>query len=121
MEKADCASYRQFLNQHVDFPMILGFDNHAYCNYIMERRGLTRPVCKPTNTFIHAPTSEVQAICRGCNQNNECDSNAAYPLTTCRVRSPPRPPRCIYRGIPQTRRIRVACVGGLPMRFIRVL
>ncbi|XP_050774015.1 ribonuclease-like [Gopherus flavomarginatus] len=118
------ASYRQFLNQHVDFPMIVGFDNHAYCNYIMERRGLTRPVCKPTNTFIHAPTSQVQAICRGagrCHGRNFCDSNSSFFLTICRVAPGSRPGRCVYRGRVQTRKIRVACKQRLPVRFVRIL
>ncbi|XP_050774014.1 ribonuclease-like [Gopherus flavomarginatus] len=118
------ASYRQFLNRHVDFPKSGGGNNRLYCNRIMQRRGLTHPVCKPTNTFIHAPTSQVQAICRGagrCHGRNFCDSNSSFHLTTCRVAPGSRPGRCVYRGRVQTRRIRVACNQRLPVHFSRIL
>ncbi|CAM5096108.1 unnamed protein product [Natator depressus] len=57
------ATYRQFLTRQVDFPKTSASNDWLYCNCIMRRQGLTRPVCKPTNTFIHAPAGQVQAIC----------------------------------------------------------
>nr|XP_032620446.1 ribonuclease-like [Chelonoidis abingdonii] len=117
-------SYQKFVSEHVDFPKTRPPRGQTYCNYMMWRLSQKILMCKLTHTFIHAPISRLRAICTTggrCNRNNVCDSNAAYPLTTCRLRNPPRPPRCIYRGIRRTRRIRVACVRGLPVRFIRVL
>uniref|UniRef100_A0A8C0H6E4 Ribonuclease A-domain domain-containing protein n=1 Tax=Chelonoidis abingdonii TaxID=106734 RepID=A0A8C0H6E4_CHEAB len=118
------ASYWQFLKEHVDSYKIQGFDGNTYCDYIMERRGLTRPVCKATNTFIHAFTSEIQAICRGagrCHGRNICDSNSSFFITTCWVAPGSRLGRCVYRGRSHTRRIRVACNQRLPVRFVRIL
>ncbi|XP_065421637.1 ribonuclease-like isoform X2 [Chrysemys picta bellii] len=117
-------SYRKFVSEHVDFPKTRPPSGQSYCDHMMRRLSQKIHMCKLTHTYIHAPASQLRAICTTggrCNQYNECDSNAAYPLTTCQVRSPPRPPSCVYRGIPQTRRIRVACNRGLPVRFIRVL
>ncbi|TFJ97002.1 protein furry-like protein [Platysternon megacephalum] len=118
-------SYQKFVSEHVDFPKTRPPSGQSYCDHMMRRLSQNTGVCKLTHTFIHAPTSQLRAICTSgggrCNQYNGCDSIAAYPLTTCLVRSPPRPPSCVYRGIPQTRRIRVACNRGLPVRFLRVL
>ncbi|XP_067400716.1 ribonuclease-like [Emydura macquarii macquarii] len=117
-------SYRQFLTRHVDNPKTGAPNGRIYCNTLMQRRGLTRPVCKLTNTFVHAPAHQLQAICRGagrCHGRNLCDSNAAFRLTICRVMPGSRPGRCNYRARVQTRRIRVACRQRLPVHFDRVL
>ncbi|XP_044842430.1 ribonuclease-like [Mauremys mutica] len=117
-------SYPKFVSEHIDFPKTRPPTGLTYCNYMMRRLNQKLGMCKLIHTFIHAPTRRIQTICTTggrCNQNNECDSNAPYHLTTCRVRSPPRPPNCIYTGKSKTRRIRVACNQGLPVRFIRVL
>ncbi|KAH1182143.1 ribonuclease-like [Mauremys mutica] len=115
------ANYRQFLNRHVDFPK--SGNDRLYCNRIMQRRGLTRPVCKPTNTFIHAPANQVQAICTyaGRCHGRNCDSNASFSLTICRVRPGSRPGRCVYRASTRNRRIRVGCRQRLPVHFDRIL
>uniref|UniRef100_A0A8C8S0E3 Ribonuclease A-domain domain-containing protein n=1 Tax=Pelusios castaneus TaxID=367368 RepID=A0A8C8S0E3_9SAUR len=118
------ARYRQFLTRHVDFPKTSTTNDRIYCNLLMQRRGMTRPICKPTNTFIHTPADQVQAICRHagrCHRQNLCDSNAAFRLTTCRVAPGSHPGRCFYRGRVQTRQIRVACNRLLPIHFDRVL
>ncbi|XP_039355101.1 ribonuclease-like [Mauremys reevesii] len=117
-------SYPKFVSEHIDFPKTRPPTGLTYCNYMMWLLSRKLGMCKLIHTFIHAPTSQIRAICTTggkCNQNNECDSNTAYPLTTCRVRSPPRPPNCIYTGESKTSRIRVVCNQGLPVRFIRVL
>ncbi|XP_075773438.1 ribonuclease-like [Pelodiscus sinensis] len=117
-------SYRNFVTRHIDFPKTGAPNSRTYCNRMMARRGLTRPVCKPTNTFIHAPTGQVQAVCTGagrCHGRNFCDSNAAFSLTICRIAPGSRPGRCSYRGRVLNRRIRVGCRNRLPVHFERVL
>uniref|UniRef100_A0A452HBE1 Ribonuclease A-domain domain-containing protein n=1 Tax=Gopherus agassizii TaxID=38772 RepID=A0A452HBE1_9SAUR len=106
------------------FPQDQTPQGQSYCNVMMRCLWLTRPVCKPTNTFIHAPTSQVQAICRGlgrCHGRNFCDSNSSFFLTICRVAPGSRPGHCVYRGRVQTRKIRVACKQRLPVLFLRIL
>uniref|UniRef100_A0A8C3SPE1 Ribonuclease A-domain domain-containing protein n=1 Tax=Chelydra serpentina TaxID=8475 RepID=A0A8C3SPE1_CHESE len=116
-------SYRKFVREHVDFPKSRPPKGQSYCDHIMRLLSQNMGVCKLTHTFIHAHASRLRTICTNggrCNQYNECDSNAAYPVTTCWLGSPPRPPSCVYRGVPQICRIRVTCNWGLPVRFIRV-
>uniref|UniRef100_A0A8C0GPI6 Ribonuclease A-domain domain-containing protein n=1 Tax=Chelonoidis abingdonii TaxID=106734 RepID=A0A8C0GPI6_CHEAB len=106
-------SFQWFMREHVDFPKTSATNDHLYCNVMIQNMA----ACKLTHTFIHAPASQLRTICtsRGrCNLYNECDSNAAYPVTTCWLNRPPHPRSCVYRGIPQIRRIRVACIWGLP-------
>ncbi|XP_074838821.1 ribonuclease-like [Carettochelys insculpta] len=118
------ASYQDFRRRHVDFPRSGPANGRLYCNLLMRRRGLTRPVCKPTNTFIHAPTHQIRAICTHggrCHGRNFCDSRSSFSLTTCRVAPGSRPGHCIYRARAKTRRVRVACRGRLPVHFERIL
>uniref|UniRef100_A0A8C8RXM6 Ribonuclease A-domain domain-containing protein n=1 Tax=Pelusios castaneus TaxID=367368 RepID=A0A8C8RXM6_9SAUR len=106
------ASYQDFVNKHIDFPKTSIPNGQHYCNILMRRRGLTYPVCKYTNTFIHAPISPVRAVCsnRGrCYGRNLCNSKAAFRLTTCRLSPSSRPGRCRYRARVQIRRIQVRC------------
>uniref|UniRef100_A0A8C4Y6M4 Ribonuclease A-domain domain-containing protein n=1 Tax=Gopherus evgoodei TaxID=1825980 RepID=A0A8C4Y6M4_9SAUR len=114
------ASYRQFLTRHVDFPKSGGGNNRLYCNRIMQRRGLTRPVCKPTNTFIHAPTSQIEPVCRDGGEPAEGDlrlSEDPFPLTVCELQGGSDPPDCDYSGSSSTSRIVIACVDGEPVHF----
>uniref|UniRef100_A0A7M4F2S2 Ribonuclease A family member 4 n=1 Tax=Crocodylus porosus TaxID=8502 RepID=A0A7M4F2S2_CROPO len=115
------ASYRQFVSRHVDQPKTNAPNNNAYCNRLMQSRGLT---CKLTNTFIHNPLNEVKAICTHGGtrfRNNLFDSNRSFTLTVCRLVSRGRRRRCAYRGTSQTRRIRVACTNQMPVHFERIL
>ncbi|XP_038226260.1 ribonuclease-like [Dermochelys coriacea] len=120
-------SYQKFVSEHIDFPKTRPPNGQSYCDHIMWHLSQNMGVCKLTHTFIHAPVSWLWAICTSgggrCNQYNECDSITAYPLTMCWVLSPPlpHPPNCIYRGIPQTCRILMACNRGRPVHFIRVM
>uniref|UniRef100_A0A8C8RWJ2 Ribonuclease A-domain domain-containing protein n=1 Tax=Pelusios castaneus TaxID=367368 RepID=A0A8C8RWJ2_9SAUR len=91
-----------------------------YCNLLMPRRNLTANACKPTNTFIHAEHAEVDSICRSggtLSTENYYDSHTAFPLTTCRLAGGAQKPPCNYRGRTSTQRIRVACVGGVPVHY----
>ncbi|XP_067400690.1 ribonuclease-like [Emydura macquarii macquarii] len=118
------ASYQQFLTRHVDFPKTGAPNDLIYCNTLMQRRGLTRPVCKSSNTFVHAPPAQLQAVCHGAGRwytRNLFDSNAAFPLTMCEVLPGSLPGLCNYRATLFTRRIRVACHQRLPVHFDRIL
>ncbi|XP_044841810.1 ribonuclease-like [Mauremys mutica] len=122
------SSCQRFVSEHVDFPKTRPPTDQSYCKAMMRRLSLTHSGCRPSNTFIHAPTRQVGAICSRKGRCvypslNQCDSLTAFRLTTCLlVFSPRRPPRCIYREIPQTRRIRVACnQQQQPVHFLRIL
>uniref|UniRef100_A0A8C8RWK4 Ribonuclease n=1 Tax=Pelusios castaneus TaxID=367368 RepID=A0A8C8RWK4_9SAUR len=113
----------QFLRQHVDNPKTRARDDRTYCNMMMQRRGMATP-CKRTNTFVHAPATQLQAICgpagRGIGRNLH-DSNTHYRLTTCWLAGASTRPPCNYRGGRSIRRIRVACVRGLPVHYDQTL
>ncbi|KAH1182203.1 ribonuclease-like [Mauremys mutica] len=114
------ASYRQFVRQHVNHPKTGAPNDRIYCNLLMQRRGLTRPRCKPTNTFIHAPTSQLRNICgRGGRpvSGNLRDSIRSFSVTTCRVLPGSQPGRCRYRAATGVTRVRVACVRQLPVHL----
>uniref|UniRef100_A0A8C3FQH7 Ribonuclease A-domain domain-containing protein n=1 Tax=Chrysemys picta bellii TaxID=8478 RepID=A0A8C3FQH7_CHRPI len=100
------ASYQQFVNQHVDFPRSRVPNNQNYCDLLMQRRGLTRPACKPINTFIHAPAGQ-----------NLYDSTGTFRVTTCREAPSSRPRRCRYRASVRVTRVRVACNSNLPVHL----
>ncbi|EMP38811.1 Ribonuclease [Chelonia mydas] len=51
------ASNQQFMNQHINFPKSSTPNDQGYCDCMMQRQGLTRPACKASNIFIHAPFS----------------------------------------------------------------
>ncbi|XP_065270078.1 ribonuclease-like [Emys orbicularis] len=94
-------TYQCFGREHVDFPKTSAPNGQSYCDLMMWRLSRNMGVCKLTHTFIHALASHLWAICpsgRRCNQYNECNSIAAYPLTTCRVRSPPPPTELCLQG-----------------------
>ncbi|XP_074825976.1 ribonuclease-like [Natator depressus] len=114
------ASYQQFVRQHVNNPKTSAPSNRLYCNLLMQRRGLTRCQCKPTNTFIHAPTGQLRDI-RGSRRRpvsgNLYDSNRSFSVTTCRVLPGSRPGHCRYRAATGVTRVRVACVQGLPVHL----
>ncbi|XP_075767955.1 ribonuclease-like [Pelodiscus sinensis] len=117
------ASYPQFLRQHVDSPKTRARDDRTYCAVMMPRRGMASP-CKPTNTFVHAPARQLQDVCGPGGRRvarNLHDSNGRFRITTCRRAGGSARPPCRYRGASSTRRIRVACVGGLPVHFDRSL
>ncbi|XP_030395709.1 ribonuclease-like [Gopherus evgoodei] len=117
------ASYPQFVRQHVDYPKTRARNDRSYCNLMMQRRGMARP-CKHTNTFVHAPASQLRDICGRAGRpagRNLRNSNNRYRITICRLASGSTRPPCNYRGGSSTRRIRVACVRGLPVHYDRNL
>uniref|UniRef100_A0A8C4Y7X8 Ribonuclease A-domain domain-containing protein n=1 Tax=Gopherus evgoodei TaxID=1825980 RepID=A0A8C4Y7X8_9SAUR len=125
---ASLTRYEKFLRQHIDYPRTAAPDTRArndrsYCNLMMQRRGMARP-CKHTNTFVHAPASQLRDICGRAGRpagRNLRNSNNRYRITICRLASGSTRPPCNYRGGSSTRRIRVACVRGLPVHYDRNL
>ncbi|XP_059587568.1 ribonuclease [Alligator mississippiensis] len=118
------ASFRQFVNNHVNEPKTAAPNNNAYCNRLMQQRGMTRPRCKLSNTFIHAPINQIRAICTNGGRRfrrNLFDSHMSFSLTVCRLVNRRRGRSCVYTGRSQTRRIRVGCVNQLPVHFERIL
>ncbi|XP_039353199.1 ribonuclease-like [Mauremys reevesii] len=114
------ASYQQFVNQHVDFPRSRVPNNQNYCDLLMQRRGLTRPACKPINTFIHEPAGQLRDICgRGGRhiKRNLYDSKRTFRVTTCREAPGSRPRHCRYRASVRVTRVRVACNSNLPVHL----
>ncbi|XP_005284274.2 ribonuclease-like [Chrysemys picta bellii] len=114
------ANYQQFVRQHIDHPKTRAPNDRLYCNLLMQRRGLTRRRCKPTNTFIHAPAGQLRDICSSGGRpvsRNLYDSNRSFSVTTCRVLPGSRPGRCRYRAATGVTRVRVACVRRLPVHL----
>ncbi|ELV13310.1 angiogenin [Tupaia chinensis] len=109
--------YRAFLTKHYDDKP--QGRNDRYCDVMMQRRGLTRP-CKDTNTFIHANTRKIKAICENPNGNRQQErkeSASAFQITTCEHRGGSSRPPCRYRAKPSYRNIAVVCEDGLPVHF----
>uniref|UniRef100_A0A8C8RXR0 Ribonuclease A-domain domain-containing protein n=1 Tax=Pelusios castaneus TaxID=367368 RepID=A0A8C8RXR0_9SAUR len=114
------ASYQQFVTRHINFPKTSAPNDRRYCDLLMQRRGLTRIFCKHSNSFIHAPASQLRAICRRGGTHvrlNLYDSRKPFPVTTCRVLPGSRPGRCRYRAASGVTRVRVACVRRLPVHL----
>ncbi|KAG6920945.1 ribonuclease-like, partial [Chelydra serpentina] len=114
------ASYPKFVREHVDHPKTGAPNDRVYCNRLMQRRRMTWHLCKPTNTFIHAPKGQLRVICgRGGRPvgGNLYDSNRSFSVTTCRVLPGSRPPNCRYRAATGVTRVRVACVRRLPVHL----
>ncbi|XP_057244812.1 ribonuclease-like isoform X2 [Malurus melanocephalus] len=111
-------SYQAFQQKHVDNPRTR-LPARNYCNTMMARRGMTRPVCKFTNTFVHAPG---MTVARACSRTPDGQGYYTTPnrlsVTICRLSGgSPRPP-CRYR-IAQTVQhyVRVGCRGGRPVHL----
>ncbi|XP_075767934.1 ribonuclease-like isoform X2 [Pelodiscus sinensis] len=119
-QPSEGASYQDFVNRHIDFPKSRVPGNRNYCDILMARRGLTRRSCKPTNTFIHAPSGQLRAVCgRGGRPvfRNLRDSLRRFPVTICREVPGSRPGRCRYRASGRNTRVRVACTQNLPVHL----
>ncbi|XP_060112588.1 ribonuclease-like [Heteronotia binoei] len=113
--------YEKFQRQHVDFPKTSPeLDGRRYCNHIMQSRKMTKDACKPSNTFVHGPPEDVDAICtHGGTHSSEnyYDSNVSFDITSCRISGGSQRPPCSYRARLSSQRIRVACLNGVPVHF----
>ncbi|XP_067392777.1 ribonuclease-like [Emydura macquarii macquarii] len=110
--------FGKFKRQHVadprpDYQNNRYLNNSTYCNDMMQRQSMTSPVCKFTNTFIHVDNvNPVTDVCgsRGTPAHgNLRDSNARFPLTTCKHQGKTQRPPCKYSETTSTQRIRIAC------------
>ncbi|KAG6924138.1 hypothetical protein G0U57_018232, partial [Chelydra serpentina] len=114
-------SYKKFMNQHFDYPKTSDTENKTYCNYMMSKRGMTYDSCKHINTFIHAPESDIKAICHSKgirDTGNIYNSTENFRLTTCQLNTTNSSESCTYMEIEETSKIRVACDNRqLPVHF----
>ncbi|XP_048374353.1 ribonuclease-like [Sphaerodactylus townsendi] len=120
LQSSEGARYRDFARKHIDHPQTQAANANAYCNLMMQRRGMMRRTCKRTNTFIHSSPGSIQHICRGGGTKvprtrDRYDSRRRYRVTLCRSRG--RYPNCNYRGRRQNRRVRVSCVNRMPVHL----
>ncbi|TFJ99622.1 axin-1 [Platysternon megacephalum] len=114
------ASYEKFVRQHVDNPKTIARDDQIYCNLMMQRRGLTRTACKPTNTFIDTPINQLRDICKYAGTpvgDKLYDSHWSFDVTVCRVLPGSYPGNCKYRAAIGNTRIRVGCEDWLPVHL----
>ncbi|XP_066042255.1 ribonuclease CL2-like [Chamaea fasciata] len=110
--------YSRFLRQHVDYSQMSAQLGLRYCNTMMARRQMTNPVCKYTNTFVHAPAADLVAACSQVpNSNGMYSTTYAMSITVCRLRGGNTQPPCNYRGRQARHYVRVACQRGLPVHL----
>ncbi|XP_067414721.1 ribonuclease-like [Emydura macquarii macquarii] len=114
-------SFAVFQRQHVAPPRTDHQSERVYCNRMMQNRGMTSPVCKFTNTFIHDNINTITNVCgRGGTPagGNLRESIAHFPLTICRLPGGSQTPPCNYNGCTSYRPIRIGCdQAGLPVHF----
>uniref|UniRef100_A0A8C3S9K0 Ribonuclease A-domain domain-containing protein n=1 Tax=Chelydra serpentina TaxID=8475 RepID=A0A8C3S9K0_CHESE len=114
-------SYSHFLSQHIEFPKSSASSDQNYCKLMMQHRDLTHPFCITSNTFIQAPTNQVQGVCSSggkwvCdniyNSIMCCTQNIArFDITECQLTSSFLG-RCKYRTTVLRSGIRSVCLGG---------
>ncbi|POI23389.1 hypothetical protein CIB84_012862 [Bambusicola thoracicus] len=110
-------TYQDFLYKHVDNTERNKYTNNAaYCNFMMARPGMHDPRgCKTRNTFVNAPPTALNTLCR--NQPNRAlrTTQQQLPVTVCDlIRSRPT---CTYTGNQFNHRVQVGCWGGLPVHL----
>lgn len=115
-------TYPAFVQKHVDYPRT---PVAPYCDVMMQRRGMTTPVCKHFNVFIHASEDTVTDVCgRGGTPvpgRNWQDSVRAFELSLCLLRGPTQTPPCRYQASNATRHVRLACENRRPVHFVGML
>ncbi|XP_052047552.1 ribonuclease pancreatic-like [Apodemus sylvaticus] len=118
------SSAKKFRRQHMDSAGSSS-SSPTYCNQMMKSRELTKGSCKPTNTFVHEPLVNVQAVCsqenvKCKNGNSNCyKSTSALHITNCRLKGNSRYPNCNYQTSHYQKHIIVACDGNpsVPVHF----
>ncbi|XP_013923832.1 PREDICTED: ribonuclease-like [Thamnophis sirtalis] len=118
------ATYQEFLEHHYDNPRSNVRGN--YCNGMMRRRGITRPRCRPFNTFIHDTKKKIAAVCGNegtfippvqPNNRGLWRSHQHFRVTTCKLRGSRVNPPCEYRINTSSRNIVLGCEGGQPVHY----
>uniref|UniRef100_A0A8C6XDA7 Ribonuclease A-domain domain-containing protein n=1 Tax=Naja naja TaxID=35670 RepID=A0A8C6XDA7_NAJNA len=113
-------SWAAFKNKHIDSKSQYPPHNmNLYCENQMRNRRMTRPLCKPHNTFIYAPESIVQQICQNIRGPAAITSRVSFNLVDCRYTGGSPPNSCNYQGSMWTKYIAVTCVNYVPVHFIR--
>ncbi|XP_075768182.1 angiogenin-2-like [Pelodiscus sinensis] len=124
--------YKRFLLQHYD-PRPSGH-NDRYCTDRMRRmlqadwKQNPRPggkVCKDTNTFIHANSDAIRAVCTPQGGKDHVtqgqrmrQSLRQFQVTTCKFKGGKPLDRCQYRATHSTRTIVIRCDGeNRPVHF----
>uniref|UniRef100_G1NS85 Ribonuclease A-domain domain-containing protein n=1 Tax=Meleagris gallopavo TaxID=9103 RepID=G1NS85_MELGA len=105
---------KDFLQRHMDFPKTASSDNNDYCNVMMMRRGMSFPGrCTSRNTFVHTEPADLTSVCTNQPDDSLCTTGQHFPVTVCNlIRSHPT---CIYSGNQFNHRVRVKCIGDLPV------
>nr|XP_056719008.1 ribonuclease-like [Euleptes europaea] len=118
---ASAESYQKFLREHFDHPPTEVPDRGRYCDLLMKRRHMTSPHhCKHLNTFVHADTSRIIAVCGEGGQPTKGDlreSAESFPLTLCELEKGSWAPDCRYRVSDSVERIIIACEDGFPVHL----
>uniref|UniRef100_A0A8C3I0H5 Ribonuclease A-domain domain-containing protein n=1 Tax=Chrysemys picta bellii TaxID=8478 RepID=A0A8C3I0H5_CHRPI len=105
-----------FLRKHVDYPKTNAPNANAYCNKMMQIRGIYG---KPVNTFIHEPVSKINSICKEGGTpkiGGLHESKVEFRITQC-VLPGSYPRNCKYRAAIGNTRIRVGCEDWLPVHL----
>ncbi|KAL8176485.1 UNVERIFIED_CONTAM: hypothetical protein K2H54_035479 [Gekko kuhli] len=108
--------YDEFLKRHVDYPKSHFGDDSAYCEEMMQGRGL---LCWRGNTFLHASQYELLSLCssRGHLAAEMEKSPVPFPITICSRTGRKPHTSCSYKGESLTKEIFVTCLKGLPVHF----
>ncbi|XP_042331465.1 ribonuclease pancreatic-like [Sceloporus undulatus] len=124
VQSCEGQTWQDFQRKHVDYPLTPAGNPNAYCNLMMQRRGMTQPTCKYRNTFINADPLHIHDVCQIQGKYtyyawNLFDSTDYFPVVDCNYIGG-SPPNCQYQGTFYfQKRIRVAC--GEPVHLQAIL
>ncbi|XP_003223927.3 angiogenin-2 [Anolis carolinensis] len=112
------ADYKTFLRQHYDNPK--SNVGKRYCDTMMKRRGMTKPMCKAVNSFVHASKKQIIAVCGKDGKpygNGLRRSKKQFSVTTCKHQGGSTRPPCKYKENKSNRYIVVRCSRGKPVHL----
>ncbi|XP_058039629.1 angiogenin-2-like isoform X2 [Ahaetulla prasina] len=110
--------YQTFLKQHYNNPK--SNVGNCYCDTMMERRKMTRPIYKDKNSIIHDNKKSIINVCGSGGQpygNGLRRSRNRFSVTTCKHRGGSNYPPCSYSETTSSRLIVVRCAGRRPVYF----
>ncbi|TFJ99636.1 Ribonuclease [Platysternon megacephalum] len=105
-----------FLRKHVDYPKTNAPNANAYCNMMMQIRGIYG---KAVNTFIHEPVSKINSICKEGGTpkiGGLRESKVEFSITQCVFE--PNPLSISYIGIVKNRKIIIGCWNLYPVYYL---
>ncbi|XP_060546880.1 angiogenin-2-like [Pantherophis guttatus] len=112
------SNYGTFFRQHYNNPK--SNIGNCYCDTMMQRRGMTRPILKDKNSFIHGTKRNIDKVCGSGGQpygNGLRRSHNPFLVITCKHRGSSNCPPCRYSENTSSRLIVVRCAGGRPVYF----